>query len=139
MGAETSTEDEPLPSLFALYALAALLRDFWVAAVLLSLHSALLAPRLAAHALRRALRGGDRSGSGSDDAATKQEAGCEFYEGVVTHTRLSPVHHAFKYPVRRAPRRAGMQVPTRRTLTCELHADAQPRVRCCALGTERAG
>jgi hypothetical protein len=102
MGAETP-DDAPLPRLFALYALAALLRDFWVAAVLLSLHSALLAPRLAAHALRRALRGGgNRSGSGSDDAATQQEAGCEFYEGVVTHTRLSPVHHAFKYPVRSA-------------------------------------
>jgi hypothetical protein len=101
MGAAPPDDDAPLPRLFALYALAALLRDFWVAAVLLSLHSALLAPRLAVHALRRALRGGgDGGGTGAASAATQQEPGCEFYEGVVTHTRLSPVYHAFKYPVR---------------------------------------
>ena len=78
-----------LPLLFPLYALLSLLRDVAVAAALLAWHSALLAPRVAWHALR-----------GGRGAASPADPGCEFYEGTVTHTRLLPVLHAFSYPVR---------------------------------------
>ena len=79
-----------LPLLFPLYTLLSLLRDVAVTAVLLGWHSALLAPRVAWHALLR------RRG-----APPPPEPGCEFYEGTVTHTRLLPALHSFSYPVRR--------------------------------------
>jgi hypothetical protein len=96
-----------LPLLFPLYALLSLLRDVALALVLLAWHSALLAPRVAWHALR-----------GGRGAASPPDPGCEYYEGTVTHTRLLPVLHAFSYPVRPTPQKrfsshAHAMAPTR--------------------------
>jgi hypothetical protein len=69
-----------------------LLKDVLVTLLLLLLHAIALAPLLLLSGLRRLLR------LGSPPSCT--EPGLEYFEGTVTHTRLSPVFHSFTYPVR---------------------------------------
>lgn len=81
---------DTLPKAFPLYAAASLLRDILVALVQIIVYGLWLAPQCVAAAVRR--RRGEPS--------PPPEAGLEFYEGKVNHTRLWPVFHTFTYPVR---------------------------------------